>query len=131
MSNSNNEFVPRPPNYPPRVDVQLEIDLIEAERKIKLYESEIALVREQLNMKQDELVDEQNQFRQVKNNLMAKITEFTNLLAQRDEELAEVTEKQQLAKVEAERREQLEKQVESLKTELQLKVEALEKELQL
>lgn len=45
-------------------------------------------------MKQDELLDEQNMFRQEKNNLMSKIAEFTKLLAQRDEELSAMIQQQ-------------------------------------
>ena len=79
---------PHPPRVPPIVDEQLERDLRESTRRIMLYEKEIEMVREQLDLKQDELLEERNVFRDEKAGLLNKIAEFTNILSQRDEELA-------------------------------------------
>ena len=68
----------------------LEQDLLESERRVMLFEKEVEMIREQLTLKQDELLEERNLFRDEKNSLMAKIADFTKLLAQRDEELAEL-----------------------------------------
>ena len=69
---------PKPPSFPPpMVDVQLENDLLESERRVQLYEMEIEMMREQLLLKNQQLLDEQNSFRDVKSSLMEKIVEFT------------------------------------------------------
>lgn len=79
-------FSPRPPNGPPIIPADLERELYEKERRIMLYEKEIEMVREQLDLKQDELVDDRNNFRVEKLSLMNKLGEFTNMLASRDQE---------------------------------------------
>jgi DNA repair exonuclease SbcCD ATPase subunit len=119
---------PRPPNYPPRVDEQLEDDLREAERRVMLYAKEVELVREQLDMKQDELMEERNIFRDEKYNLVSRIVEFTKLLAQRDEELAIATQAPPQATIDPEREAALLDEIKSLKDELLAKVDALQKE---
>jgi chromosome segregation ATPase len=80
-------FKPEPPKIPPMIDAQLERDLRQSERRIMLYEKEIEMVREQLDLKQDELVDDRTVFRDEKSSLLQKVAEFTNILAQRDDEL--------------------------------------------
>jgi chromosome segregation ATPase len=118
---------PHPPDYPPRIDEQLEMDLLEAERRVMLYEKEVELVREQLDLKQDELMEERNIFRDEKSTLMSKIAEFTRLLAQRDEELATLMEAPPPT-IDPQREAALLEEIESLKGELVAKVEALQKE---
>jgi chromosome segregation ATPase len=86
MSNGNDNFSPRPPNAPPIIPADLERELLEKERRIMLYEKEIEMVREQLDLKQDELTDDRNTFRVEKLSLMNKLGEFTRMLAARDEE---------------------------------------------
>ena len=73
---------PQPPDYLPRVDEQLELDLMDSERRVNLYEMEVEMIREQLDLKQSELLEEQNLFRDEKRSLMGKIAEFTTILAQ-------------------------------------------------
>lgn len=117
---------PYPPDYIPRVDEQLETDLMESERRVMLYEKEVEMIREQLGLKQIELLEEQNTFRDEKRTLMGKITEFTSVLAQRDKEL-EIALKQDKNE-KADDAKQLEGTIRSLETELQQKTNSLENE---
>ena len=123
---------PHPPDYSPfiRVDEQLELDLMDSERRVMLYEKEVEMIREQLNLKQSELLDEQNLFRDEKRSLMGKIAEFTNVLAQRDKELEEAVEKGESGPSEADivKQAELEKTIDSLEADLKAKTEALENE---
>ncbi len=122
--------VPHPPDYSPRVDEQLEMDLMDSERRVMLYEKEVEMIREQLNLKQSELLDEQNLFRDEKRSLMGKIAEFTNVLAQRDKELEEALEQGQSGPSEADiaKQAELEKTIKTLEAELKEKTDSLEKE---
>mmetsp|Transcript_4047 Transcript_4047/g.4499 ORF Transcript_4047/g.4499 Transcript_4047/m.4499 type:complete len:543 (-) Transcript_4047:60-1688(-) len=113
--------IPHPPDFPPRIDEQLELDLTESQRRVMLYEKEVEMIREQLELKQDELLEEQNIFRDEKRNLIGKIAEFTIILSKRDSELAAATtasENPDLAKV-----------VESLQTQLKQKTASLEDQM--
>jgi chromosome segregation ATPase len=102
-SESEGIFEPRPPDFSPMVDEQLQQDLMNSERKIMMYEAEINMVREALDLKQDELQEERNIFRDEKTSLLQKISNFTTLLSQRDKELEQVqgkeSEEDQLNKV--------------------------------
>ena len=122
--------IPHPPEYNPRVNEQLELDLMDSERRVMLYENEVEMIREQLDLKQGELLDEQNLFRDEKRNLMGKISEFTKVLAQRDKELEDVLEQGQGGPTEADiaKQEELEKTIASLESELKDKADSLEKE---
>lgn len=91
MTAIKNSNEPHPPDFPPRVDEQLGLDLMESQRRVMLYEKEVEMIREQLELQQDELLEEQNSFRDEKNNLMGKIEQFASILVQRDNELAGAT----------------------------------------
>ena len=121
---------PHPPSWGPRVDEQLEIDLMDSERRVMLYEKEVEMIREQLNLKQSELLDEQNLFRDEKRSLMGKIAEFTKTLAQRDKELEMALEQEKTTPSEEDvaKQKELEKTIESLQSELKEKTESMEKE---
>lgn len=123
------DLVPHPPEYPPMIDQQLEEDLIEAERRVMLYEKEVELLREKMSLKEEELQEEQNEWREERMSLMDRIAQFTNTLAQRDKELAAVTAAQsEKPKIDPERVEGLEIEIQSLKVELSEKAGALAKE---
>lgn len=118
---------PKPPSIPPMVDEQLENDLLEAERRVQLYEMEIEMMREQLVLKSEQLQEEQNTFRGEKASLMDKIVEFTSILAQRDEELAAKSEE---ASADAKaKEEELRQEVKSLIAQLGAKTAAYENEV--
>jgi len=116
----NNNEIPHPPDFPPRIDEQLELDLTESQRRVMLYEKEVEMIREQLELKQDELLEEQNIFRDEKRNLIGKIAEFTTILSKRDSELAATTTASGNA---------LAKVVESLQTQLKQKTDSLEDQM--
>jgi chromosome segregation ATPase len=121
---------PLPPDYSPRVDEQLELDLMESERRIDLYEMEVKMIREQLGLKQNELLEEQNLFRDEKRNLMGKISEFTSILAQRDKELENALDQDQKNEADLAKQAELENTIKSLETQLQEKTNALENEIE-
>lgn len=123
---TTNDFVPHPPEKLPMVDIQLEDDLIEAERRVMLYEKEVELLREKMALKEEELLDEQNERREERSGLLGKIAQFTNLLAQRDAELAAVTaEAKSKSDIEPQRVRALEDELQSLRNELNDKISAL------
>ena len=135
MSTSSNDYVPHPPDTPPMVDIQLEEDLIEAERRVMLYEKEVEVLREKMAIKEEELLDEQNEWREERKGLLGKIAEFTSLLARRDEELSAVTAEaeskvNEKSEVDRQRVRELEKEVQSLKEDLDEKINALATEQQ-
>ncbi|VEU37686.1 unnamed protein product [Pseudo-nitzschia multistriata] len=121
---------PTVPDYPPRVDEQLELDLIDSERRVMLYEKEVEMIREQLDLKQMELLEEQNIFRDEKRSLMNTIAEFTSILARRDEELSEAIEKREEPVVDLEKQKELEDTIKALEQKLQEKTDSLEFEKQ-
>ena len=127
-NNSNDTQSPYPPDCPPRIDEQLQNDLMDSDRRIMLYEKEVEMIREQLDLKQDELLEEQNLFRDEKSTLMGKIAEFTTILARRDEELTEATKQGQKKVVDQEKQAELENVIQSLETQLQEKTGSLENE---
>lgn len=107
---------PRPPQSAPVVDEQLQIDLMESERRILMYEAEINMVREQLDLKQDDLQEERNRFRSEKSSLLEKITEFSSLLSQRDEELEKAEQQEQQEPQSPEQIEKVNDLIEQVKT---------------
>lgn len=112
---------PCPPDYIPRVvDEQLELDLMDSERRVMLYEKEVEMIREQLGLQQSELLDEQNSFRDEKNTLMGTIAEFSTILKKRDEELENAMEQAKQS--------DLENAIQSLESQLQEKTDSLEDE---
>lgn len=119
---------PEPPDFPPRVDEQLELDLMDSERRVMLYEKEVEMIREQLDLKQIELLEEQNFFRDEKRTLMGKIAEFTSILAQRDDELANSIEQDQNNAGYLKKQSELETNIQSLESKLQETTESLENE---
>lgn len=119
---------PQPPDYPPSIDAQLEGDLLEADRRIMLYEKEIEMMREQIDLKCEELLEEQNSFRSEKASLVDKIAEFTVLLSQRDDELAEQA--QNSSAESNEKESELQKEIDALKSDLAAKTEAYKEELE-
>jgi chromosome segregation ATPase len=127
LSENNNNEAPHPPDYPPRIDEQLEEDLMDSQRRVMLYEKEVEMIREQLELKQDELLDEQNIFRDEKFNLMGKIAEFTNILSKRDDELVAATSASE-EEVDLEKQADLENKIESLLSQLTEKTDSLENE---
>jgi hypothetical protein len=118
----------QPPDYIPRVDEQLELDLMDSERRVLLYEKEVEMIREQLDLKQIELLEEQNFFRDEKRTLMGKIAEFTTVLAQRDKELENAVEKDQSTKSRLSTQAELENTIRSLETQLREKADSFENE---
>ena len=78
---------PRPPTYSPYVDEQLQRDLMESERNIGLLQMEIEMVRELLELKEDELLDDQNRFRNERKDLLERVDVSVENAAQRDKEL--------------------------------------------
>jgi hypothetical protein len=78
---------PAPPKSFPAVDAQLAQDLQDTERRIGLYVAEIEMMREQLCLKNDELMEERNAFREEKETLMELIADLSTNLALRYEEL--------------------------------------------
>eukprot|EP00535_Pseudo-nitzschia_heimii_P005956 CAMPEP_0197178160 /NCGR_PEP_ID=MMETSP1423-20130617/3530_1 /TAXON_ID=476441 /ORGANISM="Pseudo-nitzschia heimii, Strain UNC1101" /LENGTH=517 /DNA_ID=CAMNT_0042627849 /DNA_START=220 /DNA_END=1773 /DNA_ORIENTATION=+ len=122
------EKSPHPPDYIPRVDEQLGLDLMESERRVMLYEKEVEMIREQLGLKQSELLEEQNIFRDEKRTLMGKIAEFTSVLAQRDKELESAVKQAENEKVDLAKGERLEDTIRSLETQLQEKADSLKNE---
>ena len=126
LSENNNNEAPHPPDYSPRINEQLEVDLMESQRRVMLYEKEVEMIREQLELKQDELLDEQNVFRDEKYNLLRKIAEFTNILAKRDDELVAATSESE--KEDSEKKVDLENKIESLLSQLTEKTDFLENE---
>jgi chromosome segregation ATPase len=125
MSGGDDKFSPRPPNAPPNIPADLERELYEKERRIMLYEKEIEMVREQLDLKVDELMDDKNNFRVEKLSLMSKLGEFTNMLAARDEEFEGRIASEKEAKAKAA---DLENEIESLTKELEQKQKDLDVE---
>ena len=127
-SEESNRDTPHPPGYPPRVDEQLEMDLMDSERRVMLYEKEVEMIREQLELKEVELLEEQNLFRDEKKTLMGKIAEFTSVLARRDEELAVAMETQDQVNevLNLEKKAELEKKLQSLQNDLTEKTDSLE-----
>jgi hypothetical protein len=119
---------PHPPDFTPRIDEQLELDLIESERRVMLYEKEVEMIREQLGLKQSELLEEQNAFRDEKRTLMKKIAEFTTVLAQRDTELESALKRDKSKNLDAVMQKELENTILSLETQLQEKTDSLENE---
>jgi chromosome segregation ATPase len=120
---------PQPPDYEARVDEQLEYDLSESERRVMLYEKEVSMIRQQLGLKQSELLEEQNIFRDEKRTLMGKIAEFTTILFQRDKELENTMEQQgQNTEEDLAKTAELENTIVSLETQLQEKTDFLENE---
>jgi chromosome segregation ATPase len=76
------------------------------------------MVREQLDLKVDELMDDRNNFRVEKLSLMNKLGEVTNMLAARDEEFEGRIASENEAKAKATN---MEKEIESLTKELEQK----------
>lgn len=131
MTLSARKKTPQPPDYEARVDEQLEYDLAESERRVMLYEKEVSMIRQQLGLKQSELLEEQNIFRGEKRSLMGKIAEFTIMLSQRDKELENAMEQQgQNTEEDVAKKAELENTIASLETQLQIKADSLENEKQ-
>jgi chromosome segregation ATPase len=129
MTLSAKRKTPQPPDYEARVDEQLEYDLAESERRVMLYEKEVSMIRQQLGLKQSELLEEQNIFRDEKRSLMEKIAEFTTMLSQRDKELENAMEQQgQNTKEDVAKKAELENTIASLETQLQEKSDSLKNE---
>lgn len=118
----------QPPDYIPRVDEQLELDLMDSERRVMLYEKEVEMIREQLDLKQIELLEDQNFFQDEKRTLMGKIAEFTTILAQRDKELENTMENDQSSKARLSKQAELENTIRSLETQLREKADSFENE---
>lgn len=118
----------QPPDYIPRVDEQLESDLMDSERRVLLYEKEVEMIREQLGLKQSELLEEQNFFRDEKRTLMGKIAEFTTILTQRDKEIKNALEQDQITKSRLLKQAELENTIRSLETQLREKADSFENE---
>ena len=78
---------PSPPEVLPHVNEQMEETLWESGRRIQLYEKEVEMLREKLNLVQSEFLDEQNDFREERQYMEKQLDDALNLLAQRDEEL--------------------------------------------
>jgi hypothetical protein len=102
---------PAPPKSIPAVDAQLSQDLKDTERRINLYAAEIEMMREQLSLKNDELMEERNTFREEKDKLMELIADLSKNLALRYEELES---RQELVSGFEEREKDLKEQIEGL-----------------
>ena len=79
--------VPTPPNTPPFVEAQLLQDVDQAYYMVHLYEQEVEMLREKLGYMQDELLDEQNEFRIQKKTWTETLETFSQELSKRDAEL--------------------------------------------
>ena len=119
---------PQPPEDFPRVDEQLELDLMDSERRVMLYEQEVLMLREQIDVKEIELLEEQNEFRDEKRTLMKRIADFTSILKSRDEELEDALKQDRNADVDLAKQAELENTIKSLESELKEKTDSLESE---
>ena len=79
--------LPTPPNTPPFVEAQLLQDLDQADYSVYLYEQEVQMLREKMGYMQDELLDEQNEFRIQTKTWTETLETFSQELSTRDAEL--------------------------------------------